>query len=422
MRLLSYLFRDLKVTLACLATYLLRRIGRGGKREEADRKLRVSMHAGSLGEQNGRKEFTGIGRYVDELVTGLLQLSPEIALRVYTEGNYPRPEAGERYVNIPCRKRTLFATRMAGDIAGGAVDLVHLTDTDSYFSHLLPALLAPVAAVTVHDVTPLVWPGYMPTWRKALYRSVLRRACRKCAVVFVNSEYTRQDLQRVTGMECANVVVTPLGVDPRFAPSEDAALLQSVRKKYALPEKFLLTVGRSAPHKNLETLVRAVKSLRDSGLEVGLMIVGPKDFRSGTRGLEAVIQEVEGAAWVCWPGFVDDEDLPALYNAAQAFAFPSLYEGFGLPVLEAMASGTPVVCSDSTSLPEVAGDAALLVDAARPEALTAALRRVLTDPALCANLRERGKLRAAKFRWETTARLTLDAYKRVLLRKEAKRE
>ncbi|HLK58756.1 MAG TPA: glycosyltransferase, partial [Chthonomonadaceae bacterium] len=212
MRLLSYILRDIKITLVFLTAYLVGRMRRGGKRSAIRNGLRVSMEAGGLGEQDGRREFTGIGRYADELITGLLRLRPDMALRVYTEGDYSRPEVGERYSNIPCRNRTAFAIRLARDLAAGDLDILHLTDTDSYFSHLLPALLAPVSAITVHDVTPIVWPGYLPGWRRTAYRWVLRRACRKCAMVFVNSEYTKQDLQRVIGGECPKIVVTPLGV------------------------------------------------------------------------------------------------------------------------------------------------------------------------------------------------------------------
>lgn len=184
-----------------------------------------------------------------------------------------------------------------------------------------------------------------------------------------------------------------------------------LRQKYALPDRFILSVGTIEPRKNLSTLLEAYHTLRQSDPELGLVIAGRRGWRSA--GFFQRLQALGLTTEVHLLGPVPDADLPALYGAAAVFAYPSLYEGFGLPPLEAMACGTPVVASNTSSLPEVIGDAGLLVAPHDVAGLAASIKMALSNTALRADLRARGLMQAVRFTWEAAARATLQVYQRV---------
>ena len=211
------------------------------------------------------------------------------------------------------------------------------------------------------------------------------------------------------------ITAIPLAADPAFQPQPPEAIT-AVRRKYNLPERFALYLGSNKPHKNLVRLVEAWRMAngewRMAAKHGGLVIAGAWDERFPEARILADAASHQPSA--IWLGPVPEADLPALYSAAAVFVFPSLYEGFGLPVLEAMACGTPVVCSNTSSLPEVAGDAALLIDPLDTAALAEALRRALSDPALAADLRARGLTQALRFSWAQTATATLALYRETL--------
>lgn len=196
-----------------------------------------------------------------------------------------------------------------------------------------------------------------------------------------------------------------------FQPLEEVNITK-VLKKYKINQPYILYVGSFDARKNLLGLLNAFSKLRQHLPAWKLVIVGARKWKS-TPVFE-VVQRLQLEEYVHFTGFVEEADLPALYNGADLFVFPSLYEGFGLPVLEAMACGIPVVTSNTSSLPEVAGDAALLVDPMDVEAIAAAMQQVLSDPGLAAELRRRGLEQASKFSWERTARETLAVYEKVL--------
>jgi glycosyltransferase involved in cell wall biosynthesis len=195
----------------------------------------------------------------------------------------------------------------------------------------------------------------------------------------------------------------------RLQPPQTMA---DVRARYRLPDRYLLFVSTIEPRKNLIRLLAAFERLQAAGLTDALVIVGKRGWLYDN--FFAALEASPAKQAVIFPGWVADADLPAIYGGAQVFAFPSLFEGFGLPVLEAMACGTPVVCSNSSSLPEVADDAALLVDPLDVDALTGALERLLRDPALAADLRARGLAQAARFSWARAAAETIAIYHRLI--------
>jgi glycosyltransferase involved in cell wall biosynthesis len=222
---------------------------------------------------------------------------------------------------------------------------------------------------------------------------------------------------RLLGVDPGRITVTHLAADERFSPGDGAAALAALRERYDLPrDQFLLQLGTLEPRKNLATTLEAFRRVAAAAPDVGLAVVGPDGW--GESGF-AVPAELETR--VHRLGRVPDEDLPLLYRAATALVYPSLYEGFGLPPLEAMQSGCPVITSETSSLPEVVGDAALLVAPRATDALATAMRRVIEDEGLRAHLSAAGIARARRFSWARTAEATLDAYDRAVVQRAGSR-
>jgi glycosyltransferase involved in cell wall biosynthesis len=236
--------------------------------------------------------------------------------------------------------------------------------------------------------------------------------------ILADSDSTRRDLVELMGVEPERITVLYPGVEPRFQRIRDAEVLDGVRTRYGLPEHFILGLGTLQPRKNFYGLINAFGRLLaakrgdERVADLRLVIVGGKGWLyEDTLGL---VERSGLGGRVSFPGFVEDEDLPALYSLAAVFAFPSWYEGFGLPVLEAMACGTPVVAADNSSLPEVVGEAGLMVSASDPDALADVLSRLLTAPgheALQKRLTTAGYEQAGRFTWETAAQALLRVYR-----------
>ncbi len=288
-------------------------------------------------------------------------------------------------------------------LPGGS--LFHATE------HLLLPLRAMPTVLTVHD---LIF-RHLPQHHKRLNRWYLNLAlplyCRRADHIIAISECTRRDLSAAYHLDRDSITVVPEAADLRFRP-QPAERVEAVRRRYGLPDRYLLFVGTIEPRKNLPRLLKAFETLHGEGLTEGLVVVGRRGWLYGDFFAALETSPVREA--VCLPGFVPDADLPAVYSGAQALAFPSLYEGFGLPVLEAMACGTPVSCSGTSSLPEVGGDAALYFDPDDDESLVGTLRRLLGDAELQQELVQRGRAQAAGFSWDRVAAETQAVYERVM--------
>jgi glycosyltransferase involved in cell wall biosynthesis len=224
------------------------------------------------------------------------------------------------------------------------------------------------------------------------------------------SHSARRDLLRLHGIDADRVSVVHEAAAPRFQPISDCARLDEARRRYGLPARFVLYVGTIEPRKNLPRLMQAFAAARAQGMPHELVCAGPYGWSS--RDLTGVVQRLGIRRVVHFTGYVAAEDLPALYNLGEMFAFPSVYEGFGLPVVEAMACGTPVITSNTSSLDEIAAGAAETVDPYDVDALTAALGRLARDAAWRKELSERGLARARRFSWTRTARQMLAVYQR----------
>lgn len=285
------------------------------------------------------------------------------------------------------------------------IDLLHSTD-------FIPPLRLRgfKSVITVHDLAFLRWPHFL-TEDSARYYGQVEAAVERADHIIAVSESTKNDLVKLLGAPRNKITVVYEAADPLYRPMTRAEALASMRSAFPLPEEFILFVSTIEPRKNIATLLRAYRRLLDSyKVSAGLVLAGATGWLADQ--IFETVEQLDLQRHVTFLGRVQNGDLVYLYNLARCLAHPAYYEGFGLTPLEAMACGTPVVVSNVSSLPEVVGDAALLIDPNNDEELAVALHRVLTDEALRASLREKGLARARTFSWERTAEETLAVYQR----------
>ena len=286
-----------------------------------------------------------------------------------------------------------------------------LHSTSSY----LPALAPCPCVLTVHDLAIYRYPEAFKAGNRTLGRWLFEHALRHAVALIAPSGATRSDLVELLGVDPERIHVIPEATDALFQPVADHRELERARQRYQLQRPFVLSVGTAEPRKNLVRLLMAFAACRNTLPEAhDLVLVGRQGWLSGP--LEAAARPLLDAGVLRILGYVPRADLPALYAGTAAFAYPSIYEGFGLPVLEALACGAPVLTSRRSSLPEVAGDAALLVDPDSVAEIATGLKALLTDSALARDLRERGPRRASQFSWDASARATLAVYARAAQR------
>jgi glycosyltransferase involved in cell wall biosynthesis len=348
----------------------------------------------------------GIGRYVRELTAALAQHDTRTPYTLFVAGAKQSPPplaANMRWRTTPITPTWLARLwhrahvplpiqAFVGDCA-----LYHATDFV-----LPPTLPRTPTLLTVHDLSFVRVPQAASPNLKAYLDAVVPRSVRRAAHVLADSAATKQDLIDLYGTPADKITVLLSGVEARFRPVTDAEALAAVRAKYQLgPRPYIFSIGTVQPRKNYSRLIRAVAELRARGVDVGVVIAGGKGWLADE--MYQTIRETQMAAYVHLIGFADDADLPALYSGAAAVSFATLYEGFGFPVLEGMACGVPVVTANVSSLPEVAGDAALQIDPTDTAALVDALDRVLHDQALRAQMIARGHAQVARFTWGQAA-------------------
>lgn len=355
------------------------------------------------------REAGGIARYTSGLAGSLA--GQDVTVHPLWAGRCPANAAGSslRWSYLLPGLLTVGQLEIADRARRQALDLVHDP------TGVMPLLLTRASRVlTIHDAIPYVYPETSTRLDRLIYHVWLPYAVRAADAVLTDSHQSREDIVKHLAISPEKVAIVPLAAARSFRPVADAAVRQTL-SKYDVTQPYLLYVGALAPRKNLPRLLAAYAQLRSWSTRWTLVIVGAQKWRSSP--IFETVQRLELEPYMHFTGYVDDDDLPALYAGADLFAFPSLYEGFGLPVLEAMACGTPVVTSNTSSLPDVAGDAAILVDPYDVDAIADAMRRVLSDPALAQDLRERGLVRSAQFSWERTARETVAVYEKALGRR-----
>jgi glycosyltransferase involved in cell wall biosynthesis len=358
-------------------------------------------------------QYHGIGRHAYNLLDALTRLDPDRRYLAYYHPGY----RNTRFNMETLRKRSnvelqpirlplyLPSEQLVWPIllARARADLFHSP-------YVVLPLLAPIRLImTIHDLIFERYPEYRPrSHLQRFYHPITQLGTKRADLVLTVSESTSRDVQEYYHVNRASIHAIGNAVDPAFHREFDLARLAAVRKRYSLPDHFILTVGAGRPHKNIETLVEAFARL-DPSLAPKLVIGGRLDPHFPDS-VSARIHAHGIVSRVVRLDMIREDDLPVVYNLADVFVFPSLIEGFGLPPLEAMACGTPVLASTASAVSEVVGDAALAFDARDPEQLATLLSRALTDIALRTTLSRRGLERVRVFTWERVARETLQAY------------
>ncbi|MCI0399306.1 MAG: glycosyltransferase family 4 protein [Chloroflexi bacterium] len=360
-------------------------------------------------------ERSGVGYYTGRLLAAMLKVYPEGKFLLYSNrplGALESDLAGAVPVAgyFPQSRWAWMQTVLPRVIAQSRPDLCHFTNS------LAPLYLDRPFVLSVHDASLFLYSHYHPRARLLTMRLLLPMVARRAAAVITVSHSARQDLIRVLDLPAEKVHVIYEAAPAHFAPVNDQAELERLRRKYGLPEAFLLYVGTLEPRKNLSRLLQAFQRFRQQGFPHRLVMAGPWGWHMEGFGREIEALGLRDA--IQFLGYIPTEDLPGLYSLTTLFVFPSLYEGFGLPPLEAMACGAPVLSSDNSSLAEICDGAAYLVDPRSVDSIAEGLRRVVADDALRADLRCRGLERAGEFSWDRAAQETLAVYQQVAGQKE----
>jgi len=353
------------------------------------------------------RPLSGIGRYSSELISELARLGFPITL---LGGPAPNLLHANMYfsASLPGCNLLPGLITLGNIMVRQAAEHNHLNlihDPTGVAPFLFGAGRAKTV-VTVHDMLALAFPGTSTLIEYLITRFWLPIILPHVDAIIVDSQCTKNDILRFTHVPENKIHVILIG-QRGFAPGEPGSA-QIILERFGLRPGYILTVSSFEPRRNLERLLEAYALLRQEGEERPLVMVGKP--RLSKNPLIRRVEELGLQSHVIFPGYVSSDELPTFYSAADLFVFPSLYEGFGLPPLEAMACGAPVVVSNSSSLPEVVGDSGVFVNPYSVDALADGIRRVLADPSLRANLRERGLRRASLLTWENTARQTAKLY------------
>ncbi|MGH2458711.1 MAG: glycosyltransferase family 4 protein [Chloroflexota bacterium] len=365
------------------------------------------------------RQGAGIGRWARCLIQALLELD---RVNTYTlfysraTAHDPAPKLPEgpnvsgRRLWLDERALNMLWYKLGApipiDALAGPADVFHFPD------FALPPVRRGATVVTVHDLSFMLVPECADQRLRAHLEKVVPMSVREADFVCADSENTRNELTTLLDVVPERVAVVYGGVDRRFHPVTDPAVLEAIRQKYGLSFPFIFYMGTIEPRKNLGRLLQAYTRLREKSRSPHRLVI------AGGLGwlYQEVLRDIDQLAAeqrVVFLGRVPDDDLPALYSLCDVFAFPSLYEGFGLPPLEAMACGKAVVCSNTSSLPEVVGDAGVFVSPYDVDGLADVLGQLLADPSRRQRLGERGIERASQFTWEKAARQTLEIYRQI---------
>lgn len=349
---------------------------------------------------------TGFGFYVKNLVEALAKVDPQnqyILIKPQTESDFP---TWKRFwwdqVSLPHEAQK------------AKVDILH----QPCFS--APLFYPGKVIVTCHDLISVFFPENLPLASRLFYSRWMPFSYRKAMLIIADSEHTKKDIISLLHIDESQIRVVHLAVSSDFRPIKNRAKLAQIKKKYQTGQNYLLHVSTLEPRKNLEFLVRAFDQAVGEGIDENLVICGKKGWYYD--GLFALVKKLKLEKRVIFTGYVEEKDLPALYSGATAFLFPSLYEGFGLPPLEAMACGIPVISSNTSSLPEVIGDAGILLVPHNEKLWAKNILKVIDDRGLAVTLKKLGLRQASLFTWENTARKTVEVYKEAMEQKDRKME
>ncbi|MBM3333693.1 glycosyltransferase family 4 protein [Candidatus Sumerlaeota bacterium] len=385
----------------------------GSGTDKPKKRIRIGIDGSSILPRR-----SGIGHYTSQLLRHLAQVD-SINQYVVFFNSFRQPMQHEPWMdsaNFSVRRRRipgpalLFAWRWlhwpAVERFVGNVDMFH--SPASY----IPPQRRGARVTTIHDLYFMRDPEACEMLGGRYLLATLPRWLREMDRIIAISQSTRDDLIQIFGLQPERITVTYLGVEPSFGRVEDPQLCADVRARHHLPDRYILFVGTIEPRKNVERLIEAYATVRRERPDAPpLVIVGGRG--KGADRVERAVASLGLSQCVIFAGYVERDDLPAIYSAAQLFVLPSLYEGFGLPVLEAMACQVPVVAGDTSSLREIVADRGVLVDPMRPSKIAEGIVHVLTDEGLRAHCVERGLEFARQMTWERCARQTLAVYEDV---------
>jgi glycosyltransferase involved in cell wall biosynthesis len=349
---------------------------------------------------------TGTENYALQLIRALLDLHPPHRITLYFRER-SRPGLFPDYPNV--KHEVIEVPRLWTHVGFAAALWADRPDVTFVPAHSLPFIFPGKAIATIHDLGYRFFPEAHPGFERRYLDLTTRTTARRATRILADSEATRRDLVSQYGVDAGKIDVVYPGVEGlRRATDEQIA---AVKAKYGLPDRYVLFLGTLQPRKNIKRLIEAFVCYVQNHVEDDISLV-----LAGKRGwlIEDVLSEVHNThkSHIVMPGYVADEDVAAVYSGALALVFPSLYEGFGFPVLEAMRCGTPVLCSNTSSLPELAGDAALLVDPLDVRAIADGMARLVSDSALRSDLTARGYHQAKQFTWRRAAQQTLAVLER----------
>ena len=367
--------------------------------------MHIAIDAHSVGSQ-----LAGNETYALNLIEALAAIDQQNTYTIYVTRKAAVDRFKDRWPNflvrriLPHTPLVRIPLTLSVELRRRPVDVLHVQYTAP------PAAPCPVVA-TIHDLSFEHLPDTFNRRSRTQLRFTVRRTAQQAAKIVTLSNYSRRDICETYRISTEKVTVTPAAAPMHFGPVGRETELKRIRQRYGIDSDYILSLSSIQPRKNLVRLIEAYSSLRNARAQSKL----PTLVIAGKRGwLDAdVFRAAEQSGLgtdVLFIGYVAEPDLPALFSAAASFVYPSYFEGFGLPVLEAMQCGTPVIAGNRTSIPEIAGDAALLFDPFDSQALAAALAQVMDDGELRASLRKRGLARAAQFSWQDTARRTLKVY------------
>lgn len=371
--------------------------------------MHIAIDAHSVGAQ-----LAGNETYAVNLIEALAEIDQANQYTLFVTKKSAVDRFANRWANFKV-KRTLPHTpllriplTLSAELRRHPVDVLHVQYTAP------PLAPCPVVA-TIHDLSFEHLPETFNRRSRAQLRLTVRRTARNAAEILTLSEFSRRDIIATYKIDRARVSVTPPAAPPHFAPVKNETELRRIRATYGIERDYILALGSIQPRKNLVRLINAYSSLsRDGNSNPQLVIAGKRGWLEAETIRAA--ERSSAAKDIRFIGYVADDDLPALYSGAICFAYPSYFEGFGLPVLEAMQCGTPVIAANRTSLPEVVGDAGILVEPFDETDISQALRKMIEKPDRRLELRVKGLERAKRFSWRRTAELTLRAYERAGLK------
>jgi glycosyltransferase involved in cell wall biosynthesis len=371
---------------------------------------------------------TGMGNYLYSLVCEMMKIAPENRYYLY---DMPLGDTFYRMVELKTdlsnideftnlskipfpfltltRMVHLFLSRMRGD------NKIRIEEVDILWGPAFRGISRESfkTVITIHDMAHEYYPEYVPATALRYLKRGLPETAKRVDIILAVSGNTKEDIVRFLDVPEEKVKVIYLGISRGFHPVSDTGMLDSVRKRYNLPERFILYVGAIQPRKNITGLIKAYHRLcTKEKLDHLLVIGGPLGWKS--RDMFRLIKECGISKRIIFTGYIEEADLPAIYSLADVFVFPSFYEGFGLPVVEAMACGVPVVTSNVSSLPEVTGDAAFLVNPYSTDDLAQGIRQVFSDNDLRQNLIKKGLERVKLFTWERCAREILKVFEELV--------